>query len=110
MIERDVINLLGESLGHLPRWVRQHPDWPEWRDDVIDDVDRVGVLPEDAILPVAERIRRLEAQRDDAPIVREVPPDERSVGLARILAAEASEDPEVARFRLDELQGELVSP
>lgn len=89
-----------------PEAWRRAIDW-NWIADVIDDPEEI-----DSVL---DRIRELEelrhrprtGTREES---KNLPPDQRSIALSRILAAEAAKHPLVESFRAECLQGQLVEP
>src|SRR5690606_641732 len=89
-----------------PRAWEQAVEWG-WIDDVLQEPEEL-----DSVL---DRIRKLDAlsQRPrGGPLEKrkDLPPDQRAIALARILASEAARHPLVEAFRADCLQGTTIEP
>lgn len=85
---------------------RRAIDW-KWIADVIDDPEEID--------SVFDRIRELEelrhrprtGTREES---KNLPPDQRAIALARILAGEAARHPLVESFRVECMRGQLLHP
>lgn len=104
----DVAKEFRRRYGHDPApaaW-DQAVEW-KWINDVVNEPDEL-----DSVL---DRVRKLEAlgqwpRGGPREQQKELPPDQRAIALARILAGEAARNPLVESFRAECLRGQLLEP